>query len=327
MLPASFFLKRNLSLSQKKYDHIQTKSILFSIIKPFYYIFLSYTLTFLNLLVMKILKNVLIIFTFFIKLAQQKKLSKHSNRVIFYALLPSVTLSIIMNTYAQVKVYNITEKQSRCSYEIKRGDTLFGLARKYKIPLKKLVSTNHFIPPYKLLVGQKIHLPKSTRLSCATLLHNRERRGSQKSTVSVKYKNNSEDEKRRLLSRRTIHWTWPVKKYVRISNEKLKNTLSQQALVLQVKPNTKVGAAASGVVIYAGEDVSGYGKLIIIENNISYLSIYGNNSKVFVRKGNVVKAGQEIAEMGSEGMRRTKLHFEIRHNEKPVNPLHYLPKR
>ncbi len=88
-----------------------------------------------------------------------------------------------------------------------------------------------------------------------------------------------------------------------------------------------VRAAASGTVVYSGNGLIGYGELIIIKHNEAYLSAYGHNSKRLVKEGQHVSAGQEIALMGASGAPRVELHFEIRKDGKPVDPLGYLPQR
>ncbi len=93
------------------------------------------------------------------------------------------------------------------------------------------------------------------------------------------------------------------------------------------KVGNPVRAAASGTVVYSGNGLIGYGELIIIKHNDTYLSAYGHNSKRLVKEGQHVDAGQEIALMGASGAPRVELHFEIRKNGKPVDPANYLPKR
>ena len=88
-----------------------------------------------------------------------------------------------------------------------------------------------------------------------------------------------------------------------------------------------VRAAGDGVVVYSGAGLVGYGELIIVKHNDSWLSAYGHNRMRMVNEGQIVKAGQQIAEMGHTGAARDMLHFEIRYNGKPVDPLAYLPKR
>jgi len=88
-----------------------------------------------------------------------------------------------------------------------------------------------------------------------------------------------------------------------------------------------VRAAASGTVVYSGNGLIGYGELIIIKHNDTYLSAYGHNSKRLVQEGDRVDAGQEIALMGASGAPRVELHFEIRKDGKPIDPMGYLPSR
>lgn len=88
-----------------------------------------------------------------------------------------------------------------------------------------------------------------------------------------------------------------------------------------------VRAAASGTVVYSGNGLIGYGELIIIKHNDTYLSAYGHNSKRLVKEGQRVGAGQEIALMGASGAPRVELHFEIRKDGKPVDPMAFLPQR
>ena len=88
-----------------------------------------------------------------------------------------------------------------------------------------------------------------------------------------------------------------------------------------------VRAAASGRVVYQGSGLRGYGQLIIIKHNDEFLSAYAHNDRIYVKEGDAVKRGQKIADMGSSGSDRVKLHFEIRRQGVPIDPLKYLPKR
>ena len=80
-------------------------------------------------------------------------------------------------------------------------------------------------------------------------------------------------------------------------------------------------------MVYAGDGLLGYGNLVIVNHNEHFLSAYAHNRKVLVKEGDDVSAGQIIAELGSSGTDRPKLHFEIRKNGNPVNPMPYLPPR
>ena len=93
------------------------------------------------------------------------------------------------------------------------------------------------------------------------------------------------------------------------------------------KDGDAVVAAADGRVVYAGAGLRGYGNLVIIKHNNTFLTAYAHNKKLLVKEDQNVKKGQEIAEMGSTDADRVKLHFEIRRSGKPVDPARYLPPR
>ena len=88
-----------------------------------------------------------------------------------------------------------------------------------------------------------------------------------------------------------------------------------------------VRAAANGRVVYHGSGLRGYGQLIIIKHNDEFLSAYAHNERIYIKEGDSVKRGAKIAAMGDSGTDRVKLHFEVRRNGKPVDPLKFLPKR
>ncbi len=88
-----------------------------------------------------------------------------------------------------------------------------------------------------------------------------------------------------------------------------------------------IRAAAPGTVVYAGSGLIGYGQLIIIKHNDTYLSAYGYNASLLIREGQTIKRGQQIATMGEGPERKPRLHFEIRRNGNPVNPRQFLPAR
>lgn len=91
------------------------------------------------------------------------------------------------------------------------------------------------------------------------------------------------------------------------------------------KAGDTVSAAAEGRVVYAGDSLQGYGKLILVKHNNTFLTAYAHNQTLLVKEGQLVKRGQKIAEMGNSGSKQIKLHFEIRREGKPIDPLRYLP--
>ena len=98
-------------------------------------------------------------------------------------------------------------------------------------------------------------------------------------------------------------------------------------VLINGKSGQPIVAAAPGRVVYAGSGLIGYGQLIILKHNDTYLSAYGYTASLQVKEGQVVKQGQRIATMGEGPERKARLHFEIRRNGQPVNPRQFLPKR
>ena len=93
------------------------------------------------------------------------------------------------------------------------------------------------------------------------------------------------------------------------------------------KRGDPIVAVAAGKVVYAGTGIVGFGELLIVKHNEVYLSAYGHNDSLLVAEGQQVRAGQKIAEKGSSGTDKVKLHFEIRREGKPIDPMRILPKR
>jgi lipoprotein NlpD len=117
-----------------------------------------------------------------------------------------------------------------------------------------------------------------------------------------------------------IEWIWPTKgKVLEEFSE------STKGIDISGTLGQAINASAAGKVVYSGGGLRGYGKLIIIKHNSTYLSAYAHNNKLLVKEGQTVSKGQKIAEMGSTDSSLVKLHFEIRKNGKPVDPLKHLP--
>lgn len=102
-------------------------------------------------------------------------------------------------------------------------------------------------------------------------------------------------------------------------------TLNQKGIELSGKLGQPVVASAAGKVVYSGSGLRGYGKLVIIKHNKTYISAYAHNDQIMVKEGQSVTKGQKIAEMGNSDSDQVKLHFEIRKFGKPVDPAKYLP--
>jgi lipoprotein NlpD len=118
-----------------------------------------------------------------------------------------------------------------------------------------------------------------------------------------------------------LDWIWPGKGAVIAGFDEVKN----KGLDISGAAGDPVVAAADGKVVYADAGLRGYGKLIILKHNNTYLTAYAHNQNLLVKEDQVVKKGQKIAEMGNTDADRVKLHFELRRQGKPVDPAKYLP--
>jgi lipoprotein NlpD len=120
-------------------------------------------------------------------------------------------------------------------------------------------------------------------------------------------------------------WSWPTQGRINVGFGAKPGTGT--GVLINGKGGQSIKAAAPGRVVYAGSGLIGYGKLIIIKHNDTYLSAYGYNASLLVKEGDEIKKGQKIATMGEGPERKPRLHFEIRRNGKPVNPRQYLSAR
>ena len=118
-----------------------------------------------------------------------------------------------------------------------------------------------------------------------------------------------------------IAWIWPTQGSVLTGFDEVKN----KGFDISGKAGDPIVAAADGRVVYAGAGLRGYGNLIILKHNNTFLTAYAHNQTLLVKEDQSVKKGQKIAEMGSSDADRVKLHFEIRRQGKPVDPAKYLP--
>ncbi len=248
-------------------------------------------------------------------------------------------------------------------YTIKKGDTLFSIALDHGLDYKDLVEWNNIGNSNVIRLGQQLRLEApasavvSTPLKSAPAVDGRpvgssppvaagDAVKSQPKGVKVPYSDQalaqlsgtqvkpvapviakvdphpeekpaaSEDDDEK------VDWGWPAGgKMLSTFNE----TTNLKGIGIAGKLGQPVIASAPGKVLYSGDGIRGYGKLVIVKHNKAYLSVYAHNRYLLVKEGQSVVKGQKIAEMGSTDSDQVKLHFEIRRFGKPVDPLKLLP--
>ena len=203
---------------------------------------------------------------------------------------------------------------------VQRGQTLYRIATDNGISALDLAMWNNVPPPYTIYPGQRLRLypgtaratpssRSSTRRPTATTTT----RPAPPAPVAIA-----------IPAQSTFAWRWPADG--QLVGRYAPGEPTQQGIDIAGNAGAPVRTAADGVVVYSGSGLVGYGELVIVKHNDQWLSAYGHNRSRIVNEGQVVKAGQQIAEMGHSGAARDMLHFEIRYNGKPVDPLQYLPR-
>lgn len=228
------------------------------------------------------------------------------------------------------KVRAETEKRPD-QYTVVRGDTLFSIAWRYGLDFRSVARANRVSSPYTIFPGQVLQLkeapvvvntPSRQSTSSSASSGTSSRPVSKAATVPAATAAPPKVSAKPAVAT-AIQWRWPTSgKVVRGFSGTV-----HKGIDIDGKAGDTVKAVAAGKVVYAGSGIVGYGKLLIVKHNEIYLSAYGHNRKLLVREGQQIAAGQRIAEKGSSATNSVKLHFEIRREGKPVDPVKLLPGR
>ncbi len=206
-------------------------------------------------------------------------------------------------------------------HKVQKGDTLYSIGWRYGQEADQIAQWNNLRSPYMIHQGQVLRIAPPLERSIQTTP---KAAPTQRQRASVVLEPPA-DKPLPKISAGPVVWGWPAEGKL-IATFSAKN-LDNKGVDISAKRGTPVRAAARGKVVYSGSGLTGYGNLLIIKHNESYLSAYAHNDTLLVKEGEAVKLGQKVAAMGDTGSDRVMLHFEIRYNGKPVNPQHYLPKR
>jgi lipoprotein NlpD len=205
-------------------------------------------------------------------------------------------------------------------HTVRRGETLFSIAARYDVTVRDICAWNGIAPPYTIVPGQTLRLvapaapkPDSKRDESKSV-----RAQPPPAVVAPRPATPAVS-----AATAVTAWSWPTEGKVlsRFSSG------TSKGIDIAGKAGQTIVAAAPGTVVYQGSGLRGYGQLIIVKHNTDFLSAYAHCDRIVVREGNVIQRGQKIAEMGSTGTDRVKLHFEIRYRGNPVDPLDHLPKK
>ena len=243
-------------------------------------------------------------------------------RIIHYICIVSTALLLVSCVNPAAVNYKITSKGS---YQVKHGDTLYSIAWRYGLDYKELASWNHIDEGFTIHPGQRLQLiePGNTTQQSSRVAQTGTDSSSQTSATTASV---STDKPRAVESMKSPgHWLWPTQGKV-LSTYSAKQ-LDRRGIDIAGTLGQSVQAVANGKVVYSGNGLAGYGNLIIIKHSNIYLSAYAYNQERLVKEGMTVTAGKEIAKMGKHKTGVARLHFQIRKNGKPVDPLQFLPKQ
>jgi lipoprotein NlpD len=217
------------------------------------------------------------------------------------------------------------------------GETLFSIAWSYGLDFRQLAATNGIAPPYAIKAGQVLRLAPGGASPAgapdarpvAQAAHGKQGvAGSNKAaagsaaTGAAKPATTAAANRNRVLPAR---WRWPAGGNL-LDGYRVHRP-AHKGIDIRGELGEPVYAANDGKVVYAGSGLVGYGNLLIIKHSDRYLSAYAHNNRLLVGEGAQVKAGDQVAEIGDSGTDSTKLHFEIRCDGEPVDPLRVLPAR
>ena len=196
------------------------------------------------------------------------------------------------------------------SYTVQKGDDVYSIAWRYGLDYHDVASWNRLGRDYLIHPGDKLVLAAPT-----ASLH----------AIAAPPVTTRRADASAMPSASALAWAWPVTgQVVRLFHA---NSSLAKGIDITAARGTDILAAGSGKVVYAGSGIVGYGKLIIIKNSESFLSAYADNDEILVKEGDSVRVGDRIATMGLGRDGRPLLHFEIRFDGRPVDPLGYLPRR
>jgi lipoprotein NlpD len=206
-------------------------------------------------------------------------------------------------------------------HTVVRGDTLYGIAFRYGRDYRVLARRNGIRPPYRIYPGQRVAVgagPRSTQAGAPDKKPAPRPAAHPRAAVPAPV-----PERPVARAPSNIRWQWPAEGELRAVH----SGSGKRGVEIAGEIGQAIRAAAPGQVVYSGDGLVGYGRLIIIKHDDTFFSAYAHNRRLLVREGIRVSGGQAIAEMGSTGTNQVKLYFEIRRDGKPVPPQDYLPRR
>jgi len=197
-------------------------------------------------------------------------------------------------------------------YRVEKGDTLYSISRNFNVDKYNLSKLNKLKKNNVIYVGQKLIIPKYS-----TTKKSKENLASDKILIKKKKRNKEKKDKSLFI--------WPVRGKIILKYGMIKPGLHNDGINIAANNGEDVVASRKGEVIYAGNEIPGYGNLILIKHDNKWITAYAHLAEIISKKGTKVQRGEKIGVVGSSGnVKSSQLHFEIRKGKKALNPKKYL---
>ena len=261
----------------------------------------------------------------------------------FFMSLAIVSTVVITGCASKPQINNPTRySKAPDFYTVRSGDTLSSIASRYGLSYKSVAEMNDISPPYRIYVNQSIRLKSGNRTSASATrpLSTTTEPQIQRQKIQVPKNQTPVQVQPQTAQRVPVNTidqapvvSVPAKitslRWVKPSNGPVLENFNAASNIKGIRFGGNQGdpifAAADGQVVYAADGLKEYGNLVLIKHIDGYITAYAHNSKIIVKSGQNVSAGQQIAEMGSSGTTRTMLEFQVRLDGKPINPVNILP--
>ncbi len=201
-------------------------------------------------------------------------------------------------------------------HTVQRGETTYGISRRYGVDMTRLARANNLRAPFSLSLGQQLQIPSGVNRPGGVNRQGANTNATANRTLAT------------LPPREGSKFIWPTHGSVLSSYGPKAGGIHNDGINIRAEHGAGVHAADAGVVAYAGQDIKGFGHLLLIRHDGGWVTAYAHNEEILVARGQQVRRGQKVANVGNTGGVETpQLHFEVRRGTRAVDPIRYLTRR